>query len=64
VTSIAANGQDIILTLSAPDSTLLWNLTGRAGLVFKEGDTIDRKTKANGTGPTPSPTGSRATRSR
>ncbi|WP_336625825.1 MULTISPECIES: ABC transporter substrate-binding protein [unclassified Microbacterium] len=51
VTSIAANGQDIILTLSAPDSTLLWNLTGRAGLVFKEGDTIDRKTKANGTGP-------------
>ena len=51
VTSIAANGQDIILTLSAPDSTLLWNLTGRAGLVFKEGDTIDRKTKANCTGP-------------
>jgi peptide/nickel transport system substrate-binding protein len=51
VTSIAANGQDIILTLSAPDSTLLWNLTGRAGLVLKEGDTIDRKTKANGTGP-------------
>jgi len=51
VTSIAADGQDIVLTLSAPDSTLLWNLTGRAGLVFKEGDTIDRKTKTNGTGP-------------
>lgn len=51
VTSIAADGQDIILTLSAPDSTLLWNLTGRAGLVLKEGDTIDRKTQANGTGP-------------
>lgn len=51
VTTIAADGQDIVLTLSAPDSTLLWNLTGRAGLVFKEGDTTDRKTKANGTGP-------------
>ncbi|MGB4777280.1 ABC transporter substrate-binding protein [Microbacterium sp.] len=51
VASIAADGQDIVLTLSAPDSTLLWNLTGRAGLVFKEGDTIDRKTKTNGTGP-------------
>ena len=42
VTTIAADGQDIVLTLSAPDSTLLWNLTGRAGLVFKEGDTTDR----------------------
>ncbi|GAA3038490.1 ABC transporter substrate-binding protein [Microbacterium dextranolyticum] len=51
VSSIAANGQDVVLTLSEPDSTLLWNLTGRAGLVLKEGDTIDRKTKANGTGP-------------
>ncbi len=51
VSSIAANGQDIVLTLSEPDSTLLWNLTGRAGLVFKEGDTTDRKTTANGTGP-------------
>lgn len=51
VSSIAANGQDIVLTLSEPDSTLLWNLTGRAGLVLKEGDTTDRKTKANGTGP-------------
>ncbi len=30
VTTIAADGQDIVLTLSAPDSTLLWNLTGRA----------------------------------
>ena len=42
VTTIAADGQDIVLTLSAPDSTLLWNLTGRAGLVFKEGDTSTR----------------------
>ena len=51
VSTIAANGQDIVLTLSEPDSTLLWNLTGRAGLVLKEGDTTDRKTTANGTGP-------------
>ncbi len=51
VDTIVADGQTITLTLSAPDSTLLWNLTGRAGLIFKEGDTIDRKTDANGTGP-------------
>ena len=51
VTSITAEGQDSSLTLSAPDSTLLWNLTGRAGIVLKEGDAVDYKTKANGTGP-------------
>lgn len=51
VSSIVADGQNVVLTLSAPDSTLLWNLTGRAGLVLKEGDAIDRKTEANGTGP-------------
>ncbi len=51
VASIAAEGQVITLTLTQPDSSLLWNLTGRAGLVFKEGDTVDYKTKANGTGP-------------
>lgn len=51
VESIAADGQTITLTLSAPDSTLLWNLTGRAGLVLKEGDTVDYQTAANGTGP-------------
>ena len=51
VETITADGQTITLTLSAPDSTLLWNLTGRAGLIFKQGDTIDRKTKTNGTGP-------------
>ncbi|HYP73404.1 MAG TPA: ABC transporter substrate-binding protein, partial [Microbacterium sp.] len=51
VTAIAASGQDIVLTLSEPDSSLLWNLSGRAGLVLKEGDTVDRKTAANGTGP-------------
>lgn len=51
VSKIAADGQKITLTLKAPDSTLLWNLTGRAGLILKQGDKIDRKTAANGTGP-------------
>ncbi|MEV7694208.1 ABC transporter substrate-binding protein [Microbacterium sp. NPDC089189] len=51
VTSITADGQDIVLTLAEPDSQLLWNLTGRAGIVLKEGDTVDYQTAANGTGP-------------
>ncbi|CAN7218123.1 ABC transporter substrate-binding protein [Microbacterium sp. LjRoot45] len=51
VESITADGQTITLSLSAPDSTLLWNLTGRAGLILKKGDKTDRKTAANGTGP-------------
>lgn len=51
VSTIAAEGQTITLTLSAPDSTLLWNLTGRAGLILKKDDATDRKTAANGTGP-------------
>jgi len=51
VASITAEGQTVTLTLSEPDSTLLWNLTGRAGLVFKQDDTVDRRSDANGTGP-------------
>lgn len=51
VSSITADGQTITLTLSEPDSSLLWNLTGRAGLILKKDDTTDRKTAANGTGP-------------
>ncbi|MCP2637426.1 ABC transporter substrate-binding protein [Microbacterium sp. HD4P20] len=51
VTTIAAEGQDITLTLAEPDSSLLWNLTGRAGIILKEGDTVDYQTGANGTGP-------------
>jgi peptide/nickel transport system substrate-binding protein len=51
VESITADGQEITLALTEPDSSLLWNLTGRAGLVFKEGDTVDYSTQANGTGP-------------
>ncbi len=51
VASIAADGQKITVTLSRPDSSLLWNLSGRAGIVLKKDDTIDYKTQANGTGP-------------
>ncbi|WP_127472743.1 ABC transporter substrate-binding protein [Microbacterium sulfonylureivorans] len=51
VTSVTAEGQEITLTLAAPDSSLLWNLTGRAGIILKEGDTVDYSTAANGTGP-------------
>lgn len=51
VASISASGQTITLQLSQPDSSLLWSLTGRAGLIFKKDDTVDYKTKTNGTGP-------------
>jgi peptide/nickel transport system substrate-binding protein len=51
VDSIDADGQTITLTLAEPDSSLLWNLTGRAGLILKKGDKTDRQTAANGTGP-------------
>lgn len=51
VTGIAAEGQTITLSLAEPDSALLWNLTGRAGIIVKEGDTVDYATAANGTGP-------------
>ncbi len=51
ITSITADGQNVVLTLAAPDSTLLWTLTGRAGLVFKEGDATNLNTAENGTGP-------------
>src|SRR5699024_9383391 len=34
-----------------PDSNLLWNLSGRAGLVLDESATNDVSTSANGTGP-------------
>jgi len=51
VTDITAEGQEVTLTLSQPNSSLLWELTGRPGLIFKEGDTVDYQTAANGTGP-------------
>ncbi len=49
--TITVEGQEITLNLTEPDSSFLWNLTGRAGLILKEGDTVDYQTKANGTGP-------------
>ncbi|WP_251453188.1 ABC transporter substrate-binding protein [Microbacterium sp. Marseille-Q6648] len=51
VETIEADGQTITLGLSRPDSSLLWNLTGRAGIILKEDDGVDYATAANGTGP-------------
>ncbi|WP_445996175.1 ABC transporter substrate-binding protein [Okibacterium fritillariae] len=52
VTSITATDDDTVtLALSAPDSNLLWNLAGRAGLVLDEAATNDLSTTAVGTGP-------------
>lgn len=51
IEKIEAEGQKVVLTLSEADSTLLWNLTGRAGLIFKKDDKTDRKKSENGTGP-------------
>jgi len=51
VKSVGASGQTITITLSEPDSSLLWDLSGRAGTILKKGDTVDYKTAANGTGP-------------
>jgi peptide/nickel transport system substrate-binding protein len=51
VESITAEDGTVVLTLAEPDSSLLWNLTGRAGIVLKEGDEVDYQTAANGTGP-------------
>lgn len=51
VKDVKADGQKITITLSKPDSTLLWNLTGRAGVIFKKDDKVDYKLAENGTGP-------------
>jgi len=51
VDTIKADGQDVVLTLSEPSSTLLWSLTGRAGVVLEKAATNDIQTTANGTGP-------------
>lgn len=51
VQSVSSSGQTVTITLTEPDSSLLWSLSGRAGIVYKKGDTTDRKTGANGTGP-------------
>jgi len=47
----APDDRTVVLTLDQPDQNLLFALTGRAGLVFDEGDETDLKTAANGTGP-------------
>ncbi|MCU1527474.1 MAG: peptide transporter substrate-binding protein [Frondihabitans sp.] len=52
VKSITSPSADtIVLTLSQPDSNLLYALSGRAGLVFDKAATNDLKTTAIGTGP-------------
>jgi len=51
VKSVTADGQTITVTLSQPDINLLFDLTGRAGMILKKDDTVDYKTKENGTGP-------------
>ncbi|MFT8640014.1 ABC transporter substrate-binding protein [Bifidobacterium sp.] len=52
VDSIAADGAHaVVLKLKKPDATLLWNLTGRAGLVLDEDASYDAKTQAIGSGP-------------
>ena len=51
VKSVTADGQTITITMAEPDSTLLWNLSGRAGVILKKDDKVDYKTSTNGTGP-------------
>ncbi len=52
VASIASPSSDtVVLQLTKPDSDLLWNLTGRAGLVLEKAARNDRSDSANGTGP-------------
>ncbi len=51
VDSITADGSTVTLTLTTPNSSLLWSLTGRAGVVLDEDASNDLETTANGTGP-------------
>ncbi|WP_167132341.1 ABC transporter substrate-binding protein [Paramicrobacterium chengjingii] len=52
ITTIEApNDNTVTLTLSEPDSNLLWNLTGRAGLVLDKDADNDLSSTANGSGP-------------
>lgn len=52
VTSITAPSEDsVVLQLAKPDSDLLWNLTGRSGLVLEKAADNDLSDSANGTGP-------------
>ncbi|PLS29146.1 ABC transporter substrate-binding protein [Bifidobacterium parmae] len=47
----AVDARTVKLTLSAPDSNMLWYLTGRPGLVYDKDATWDEKTGALGSGP-------------
>lgn len=47
----AVDADTVRLTLDAPDSNLLWYLTGRPGLVFDKNVTYNAKTEAVGSGP-------------
>ena len=52
VTSITSPSDDsVVLQLAKPDSDLLWNLTGRSGLVLEKAADNDLSDSANGTGP-------------
>ncbi|MGB4778302.1 ABC transporter substrate-binding protein [Microbacterium sp.] len=52
VDEVAAGGDDtVVITLSDPDPTLLYNLAGRAGLVLDEDADNDLQTTAIGSGP-------------
>lgn len=52
VASIASpDASTVVVTLAQPNIDFLFALTGRAGLIFKSGDTTDFQTAANGTGP-------------
>ncbi|TPF86245.1 ABC transporter substrate-binding protein [Bifidobacterium sp. UTCIF-37] len=47
----AVDSKTVKITLSAPDSNMLWYLTGRPGLVYDKDGTWDEKTGALGSGP-------------
>ena len=47
----AVDANTVKLTLSTPDSNLLWYLTGRPGLVFDKNAKYNAKTEAVGSGP-------------
>ncbi|RSX58112.1 ABC transporter substrate-binding protein [Bifidobacterium samirii] len=47
----ASDTDTVVMTLSSPDSNLLWALTGRAGLVLDQDADYDAKTEAVGSGP-------------
>ncbi|WP_420367931.1 ABC transporter substrate-binding protein [Curtobacterium sp. L1-20] len=52
VASITSPSADtVVLRMTKPDSDLLWNLTGRAGLVLEKAADNDLSDSANGTGP-------------